>query len=165
MGFKDSFLDAALGDDMVDSTVEPRKKEQRVDQNPVAAEWVLRAMISMASIDGDLDEREVRLIRQTYRELSAKSLDPEAIAKAAEANAKSTDVLAEMAEVAPLLSIPSKEEILRAAYFILLADGRVADAETQRMRDIATALDVTESEFEAILENVAFALARRGRQP
>jgi len=138
-------------------------RERRVDQDPVAAEWILRAMLAMAAADGSLDEREIGLVQQTYRELSAKDLAREDITKAAEANAKAGDFLAELASVSTRLSAPTKEQIIRAAYLVLLADNEAASDEDKTLAQIATALEVPEVQLKAILDDLAIALISRNR--
>ena len=134
-----------------------------MDEDPVAAEWILRAMLAMATADGNLDEREIVLVRQTYRELTAKDLAREDITKAAEANLKAGDFLAELAAVAPLLSAPTKEEIIRAAYLVLLADGQITGEEGKKLEDIAEALGIAGLQLGTILDDLAVALATRNR--
>jgi tellurite resistance protein len=132
-----------------------------VDQDPVAAEWILRAMLATATADGKIDEREIVLVQQTYRELTAKDLARDDITKAAEANAKADDFLAELAAVAPLLSAPTKEEIIRATYLVLLADGQISGEEGKKLEDIAEALGIARLQLGTILDDLAVSLATR----
>ena len=49
------------------------------------------------------------------------------------------------------MSQETKEEIIRAAYLVLLADNRIAGEERKMLQDIAAALQVSKSHFDAIV--------------
>ena len=55
----------------------------------------------------------------------------------------------------------AKEEIIRAAYLVLLADDRIAGEERKKLKDIAAALQIPEIHFGAILEDLAIWLAQQ----
>lgn len=122
------------------------------------ADLILKAMIAEAAADGALDQKEICLIQQIYQDQSGKPITDEEIAKAAEANARSS-ILAELAAAAPNLDRETKEEIVRAAYLTLLADDRIAGEERKKLQDIAAALRIPEIHFGAILEDLAIWLA------
>ena len=103
------------------------------------ADWTLKAMVAMAASDGRLDSREVGLIQQVYEDRSGRKLTADAVARAAAANAEG-DVLAEFAAASAVLDKPAKEEIIRSAYLVLLADNHIAGEERKKLQDIATAL-------------------------
>ena len=63
--------------------------------------------------------------------------------------------MAELSAAAPVLDRETKEEIIRAAYLMLLADDRIAGEERKKLQDIAIALRVPEIHFGAILEDLA----------
>jgi uncharacterized membrane protein YebE (DUF533 family) len=122
------------------------------------AELILKAMIAVGAADGALDDKETGLIRQIYQDQSGKPITADEIARAAEANARSS-ILAELAAAAPNLDRDTKEEIIRAAYLTLLADDRIAGEERKKLQDIAAALRVPEIHFGAILEDLAIWLS------
>jgi hypothetical protein len=80
------------------------------------------------------------------------------VARAAEANAKG-DVHAEFAAASKVLDMDAKEEIIRAAYLVLLADELIAGQERKKLQDLAAALQIPEIHFGAILEDLAIMLA------
>ncbi len=108
---------------------------------PAEADFLLKAMVAVAASDGRLDSREIGLIQQIYRDQSGRSLTADEVARAAEANTRS-DVIAEFGAAAKSLDIESKEEIVRAAYLVLLADDRIAGEERKKLKDIAGALQI-----------------------
>ena len=128
---------------------------------PTEADWVLKAMVAIAASDGRLDTREVGLIRQVYEKQTGHSLTAPEIARAADTNAKG-DVLAQFAAASAMLDKPAKDEIIRSAYLVLLADNRISGEERKKLKDIAMALKIPEIHFGAILEDLA--LPRRGRK-
>jgi len=123
------------------------------------ADWILKAMVAVAASDGGLDERETGLIQQVYQDQSGRSLTADEVARAAEANAKG-DPIAEFGAAARVLDQATKEEIIRAAYLVLLADDRIAGEERKKLKDIAAALQIPEIHFGAILEDLAIWLAK-----
>ncbi|MBE3110656.1 MAG: TerB family tellurite resistance protein [Acidobacteria bacterium] len=125
------------------------------------ADWILRSMVAMASSDGRLDSREVSLIQRVYLDQSGRSLTAEEVAQAGQENAKSGNMLEQLAAVAPALDLDTKEEIIRASYLVLLADDRIAGEERKRLQDIAVALQVPEIHFGAILEDLAIWLVQQ----
>ncbi len=124
------------------------------------ADWILKAMVAVAGSDGRLDEREIGLIQQVYQDQTQRPLTADDVARAAEAGARG-DTIAEFASAARTLDEPSKEEVIRAAYLVLLADDRIAGEERKKLKDIAAALQIPEIHFGAILEDLAIWLARQ----
>ena len=83
-------------------------------------------MVAVAAADGRLDAQEIGLIQQVYKDQSGGTLTADEVASAVEANAKG-EVLAEFAAAAnSVLDKATKEEMIRAAYLVLLADDRIA---------------------------------------
>jgi uncharacterized membrane protein YebE (DUF533 family) len=119
------------------------------------ADWILKAMVAMAAADGRLDAREVGLIQQFYQDQTGRPVDAGGVARAAEAYATKRDLLAEFSAAAGGLSRETKEEIIRSAYLVLLADDRIAGEERKKLQDLAMALKVPEIHFGAILEDLA----------
>jgi tellurite resistance protein len=125
------------------------------------ADWILKAMVAMAAADGRLDAREVGLIQQVYQDQTGRTVDAGGIARAAEAYTTKRDLLAEFSAAAGGLSRETKEEIIRSAYLVLLADDRIAGEERKKLQDIAAALQIPEIHFGAILEDLAIWLAQQ----
>ena len=124
------------------------------------ADWILKAMVAVAGSDGQIDQRETGLIQQVYQDQSGRSLTADEVAKAAEANAKG-DTIAEFGVAAKVLDQAAKEEVIRAAYLVLLADDRIAGEERKKLKDIAAALQISEIHFGAILEDLAIWLTKQ----
>jgi uncharacterized membrane protein YebE (DUF533 family) len=114
-------------------------------------DWILKAMVAVAGADGRLNAREVGCIQKVFQERTGRAVDIGGVMRAVQAYATKQDVLAELSLAAGSMSDELKEEIIRAAYLTLLADERVAGAERERLQDMATALQISESRFDAIL--------------
>lgn len=127
------------------------------DPTSTEADWLLKAMVAIAASDGRLDTREVGLIQQVYEKQTGRRLTADEIAKASAPNAEG-DVLAQFAAAATVLNQPAKEEIIRSAYLVLLADNRISGEERKKLKDIAMALKIQEIHFGAILEDLALSL-------
>jgi tellurite resistance protein len=132
-----------------------------VVESPTDADWILKAMVAVAAADGRLDAREVALIQEVFQERTGHAVDESGVVMAAEVYATKRDILPELAAAATVMSRETKEEIIRAAYLVLLADGRIAAEERKKLKDIAAALQVPEIHFGAILEDLAISLAQR----
>jgi tellurite resistance protein len=130
-------------------------------EQPTEADWILRAMVAVAAADGRLDSREVTLIREVFEERTGRAVDVSGVASAAAVYATKRDILAELAAISGSMRRETKEEIIRSAYLVLLADGRIAGEERKKLKDIAIALQVPEIHFGAILEDVAISLAQQ----
>jgi tellurite resistance protein len=118
--------------------------------------WVLKAMVAVAASDGQLDSREIGLIQHVYRDQSGRSPTVTEIATVA---AKG-DAMAEFSAAAKVLDQATKEEMIKGAYLVLLADDRIAGEERKKLKDIAAALQIPEIHFGAILEDLSIWLAK-----
>jgi uncharacterized membrane protein YebE (DUF533 family) len=143
--------------------VKPLKEQDVAETFPSThSEWILKAMVAVAASDHRLDSREIGLIQQIYKDQSGQSLTADEIARAADANATG-NMLAQFAAAGETLDKETKEEMLRAAYLVLLADDRIAGEERKKLKDLAAALKVPEIHFGAILEDLAIWLAGQKR--
>jgi tellurite resistance protein len=130
------------------------KGGKSVVEKPTDADWILRAMVAVAAADGRLDAREVELIQKVYKERTGRSVDVSGVVLAVQTYATQRDVLAELSAVAGSMSRETKEEIIRAAYLTLLADKRIAGEECKKLKDVATALQISEKDYFAIVQGI-----------
>jgi len=129
------------------------------DEKP-QSDWVLKAMVAMAASDGHLDSREIGHVQSIYEACEGRPLAADAVARAAEENTK-INVRDELAAAAPGLEKSEKEEIVCAAYRVLLADNRVAGEERKNLHDIAKALNISEIHLGAMLEDLSASLENK----
>ena len=128
-----------------------------MSDNISKSDVILKAMVAMASADGHLDTREVGLIQEIYEDCTGTRLAADAIARAAQQNADE-DFREGLAALSPSLDLTTKDEILCAAYRVLLADNRVAGEERKELHDMAKALHISEIHLSALLEELAASL-------
>lgn len=121
---------------------------------------ILKAMIAVASADGNLADKEISLIQKVYEDQANRAISREEIADVAVSSSRD-GILAELGAASSSLDENTKEEIIRAAYLTLLADDLIAAEERKKLKDIATALRVPEIHFGAILEDLAIWLAEQ----
>ncbi|ODA69055.1 Tellurite resistance protein TerB [Methyloligella halotolerans] len=124
----------------------------------LGSEWILKTMVAMAKADGDLDRDEVDLIQRLYRDHAKEDVETDEIERIAEDDIRS-DFYASLAQAGKRLDEHSKEEIVRCAYLVLLADGEIAGAERKTLQEIAAALKIPEIHFGAILEDLSIWMA------
>lgn len=138
---------------------ESSKGKMADEQMNMDTDWVLKAMVAMAAADGRLDSRETDLIRQVYEDRTGRKLAADEVARAVGANATG-DALAQFAAASKTLDLETKEEMVRAAYLVLLADERIAGEERKKLKEISGALQISENHFGVILEDLAIWLAK-----
>ena len=141
------------------ATSESGRGKMADEQMNMDADWVLKAMVAMATADGRLDSRETDLIRQVYEDRTGRKLAADEVARAVGANATG-DALAQLAAASKTLDLETKEEMVRAAYLVLLADERIDGEERKKLKEISGALQISENHLGAILEDLAIWLAK-----
>ena len=119
---------------------------------PSEADWILKVMVAMAAADGRLNAGEVSLIQKVYKEWLGHSVDVSGVVSAARAYAIKRDVLVELSLAAGSMSRETKEEIIRAAYLVVLADKRIDTQEWKKLKDVASALQIPEDQFDAVVK-------------
>ena len=119
--------------------------------NPTDTDWIIKAMIAVAAADGRLNAREVALIQDLFQTQTGRSVDVSGIVLAARAYATKRDILAELSVAVGSMSEATREEIIRAAYLMLVADEYVAEPELKKLKDIAAALGISDDQLEAII--------------
>ena len=115
------------------------------------ADYILQAMVSMAAADGDVVESEVDAIRDIYAEMNGGKASLDEFDYVPDGTPRLTDRLARDRKA---LARRTREDILRAAYRVLLADGNIAAGERKKLEDIAEALDIPEIHKNVILEDI-----------
>ncbi|MDH3581485.1 MAG: TerB family tellurite resistance protein [Hyphomicrobiales bacterium] len=117
--------------------------------------FVLQAMVSMAAADGRIALSETETICALYAELTGERPTIEEIATAPDAyRARGLTFADILARERARLTREAKETILRSAYTVLLADGRVGARERKKLADFANALKISEIHRGVIFEDV-----------
>ncbi len=117
--------------------------------------FILQAMVSMAAADGAIGLSETETICALYSQLTGKHPTIEEIATAPDAYRASGLTFADiLARDRDRLTRETKETILKSAYAVLLADGRVGARERKKLTDFAEALQISEIHRSVIFEDV-----------
>lgn len=110
----------------------------------------------MGIADGNLRPVEANRICEVYERLTDQVIDHDHIGDLVEAHAADKtpthDLLSDVREE---LDRTTKENILKASYLTLIADGEISAEEHKRLRDFARALRIEEVHFNAIMEDLA----------
>ncbi len=116
---------------------------------------VKRTMVMMMVADGVVDAEEIKTIREVYGSVAGRELSEQAIhdeIKKAERSDKSlTD---QLGELAGNLNSEGKELVIRAAFFVALADGEFHDEERALLTDIGAALQMTPAHVRGTIDSM-----------
>lgn len=126
-----------------------------LDLDSTSRDLILRVMISMAAADGDIADVESATICAVFEAITGeRAVEAEVDAAVSAYEKRRTNIADDLAGAAPSLDKSIKEGIVRAAYLVLRADGRVAARERKKLVDIAHALKMPEIHISAILEDL-----------
>ena len=120
---------------------------------------VLTAMILMTLADHRVADAEVTRIRWLFGKVAG--LDGSQIPSAQDVRETIDQVRAEgleldayLARVAPRLDVATKRRMLKAAFVVATADGRIATEEDALLVRIARALDITPESYRGMLSQM-----------
>jgi len=117
--------------------------------------FILQAMVSMAAADGDALESKAATISTLYTQVTGDAVSADEINAAPCAyHARGLTFAGELAREHCRLTRKTKETILRGAYMVLLADGRVSARERKKLIDFVKALKISEIHRSVIFEDV-----------
>lgn len=121
--------------------------------------FILQAMVSMAAANGEVHESETATIATLYAQLTGDAVSAEEITTAPDAyHARGLTFAGQLEQERDRLTPTAKETILRGAYMVLLADGRVGARERKKLSDFVTALKISEIHRGVIFEDVECAI-------
>ncbi len=120
---------------------------------------ILLAMVSVAAADGDVHEDELATIRTVYEQVTGEVVSADDI-NSAHNNLQSQDLTftEQLALERDRLTRELQETILRSAYMVLLADGRVSARERKTLMEFSKALKISELRRGIIFEDVERAM-------
>jgi tellurite resistance protein len=120
---------------------------------------VLRIMLLMMMVDGRVEPSEKRMIIDLNQRLTGRALTMDDLEEHLRAIADAGMTALDFARTAaPLLNDPGKEMVLKAAYAVAVADGRVHPAERTLFHSLGRALAMSPGHIRAVLmESAALA--------
>jgi uncharacterized membrane protein YebE (DUF533 family) len=120
-------------------------------KEPTDTDWIIKAMIAVAASDGRLNAREVSLIQDLFEAQTGRPVDVSGIVLGVRAYANNRDILAELSIAEGGMSQETKEEIIRAAYLMLIADEYIAEPELKTLKEIAAALRISDDRLRTVI--------------
>jgi tellurite resistance protein len=128
---------------------------------------VLRVMLLMMLEDGRVQESEKRMIQDLYHRLTGRPLQRASLDEHLEAVVAARKSAVDYAgEVAPLLNEVGKELVLKAAFSVAVADGRIHPSERSLLERIGRALAMSPTHIRGVMaDSLAFAADLLGEDP
>ena len=117
--------------------------------------FILQAMVSMATADGDVLESETRTISTVFAQVTGDTVSADEINAAPCAyRTLGLTFAGQLAREHHNLTRETKETILRGAYMVLLADGHISARERKKLLDFVRAMKISEIHRSVIFEDV-----------
>lgn len=128
------------------------------DLSPTPREVILQVMLMITLVDGKVSEDELTRMRWVAGRLggeeSPRVSDMEVRAAVERASREDFDLDRYLRDVAPLLHEDDKRRVLKAAFVVACADGRVVDKEDAMLGRIARALGISPAAYRATLRHM-----------
>lgn len=122
-----------------------------------------RVMVRMAMVDGALCEAEVARVRWNVGRLTGTTPSEERVRRdAAQVHARGLPLDQFLEEIGAGLGREDRRTLVQAAYIIATADGAVPEAEDRLLVALARSLEVSPSEYRALVSPMALARALDG---
>lgn len=116
---------------------------------------VKQVMIAMLLADGVIDDEEVKMLQSHYREITGTEIpEDELREEIAVVHASGSSAIEMVQNIVPHLNNSGKETVMRAAYAIAAADGRIDESEQVFFAELGKALELTPAHAAGILQEV-----------
>jgi ABC-type sugar transport system ATPase subunit len=102
-----------------------------------------------------IDEEEVETIRLVYGKLAKREIERAEIDKEVDvAKREGRSLRQYLSSVVGNLNDAGKEMVVRTAFFVAAADGKITDEETALMAELASALEMTPAHFKGVVDGL-----------
>jgi len=143
---KDTYKPAVL-------TETPGASETRFEAEFHAA--VKRVMVLMMMADGRVDEEEIETIRLVFGKLADREVGREEVDREMEAaRSDGRGLRPYVASVVGKLNDHGKELVVKAAFFVAAADGKITDEESALLSELAAALEMSPAHFKGLVDEL-----------
>jgi uncharacterized membrane protein YebE (DUF533 family) len=113
---------------------------------------LIRSMIAIAAADEELHQTEIDTIQSILRRIYGSEIGLDVLESAHnKMNSKTFSLHDELKSTQSQISVKMKHMIVRACYFVLVADGRIDDREKSRIAELAATLQIEASTFAKII--------------
>ena len=119
---------------------------------------LLSVMVLMCRVDDDIDDAEIMRIRWIFEKLTGRRLEREdVLTVVGQVGSDQTDLDGYLEMLGKELSLEERHMVLKAAFGIAVADGKVVDAEDAMMQRTARALQIDPKDYRAIANHMMVA--------
>ena len=116
---------------------------------------IKRVMVEMMLADGVVDDEEVAVITNIYGQLAGTEVSEHDIrTEIVEAETRTGDVTAALAEMAGNLNDNGKEMVVKAAFMVAAADGEFQDEEKELIGSIGKALEMSPAHMNGVIASM-----------
>ena len=115
---------------------------------------MLQTMAMMMIADGDIDDREVEVIQGIYQQLTGTALSRDELIGEAHRHGANANLTFALAEVRTSMNAEGREQVLRAAMHVALADEVLTDEEKALLDQIASTLMIPSSRASMIWDEI-----------
>jgi tellurite resistance protein len=117
---------------------------------------VKRVMVMMMMADGRIDDEEVETIRLVFGKLSDREVSKEEVDKEVtavqSAQSEGQGLRQYLNNVSATLNDSGKELVVKAAFFVAAADGKITEEETALLAELAGALEMSPAHFKGVID-------------
>ena len=119
---------------------------------------LLSVMVLMCRVDDDVADAEIMRIRWIFEKLTGRRLEGDDVQTVvAQVGSDQTDLDGYLEMLGEQLPLEDRRMVLKAAFGIAVADGKVVDAEDEMMRRTAKALRIDPDDYRAIASHMMVA--------
>lgn len=119
---------------------------------------LLSVMVLMCRVDDDIADAEIMRIRWIFEKLTGRKLErDDVLTVVGQVGADQTDLDAYLEQLGNELSLDDRRTVLKAAFGIAVADGKIVDAEDAMMQKTARALQIDPQDYRAIASHMMVA--------
>ena len=115
-------------------------------------EAVKRVMTMMMLADGKIEQDEVTTIRGIFTDIAGHELSIDELENEIDdCNNNPTSMKEYLKTIGPMLNDNGKETIIKAAYYISVSDGELADDEIKLLKQISKYLEISSAHLNGII--------------
>ena len=131
----------------------PEEEEREIKEYFQAA--LKKEIVMMMLADGEIDSREIKMIKDIYLDVAGQSISENEIKQEVRECKNNPETLKKyLREIFPYINENGKEILIKAAYYMLIADGKEDLKEMDLLKIISKALEITPAHLRGIIQQV-----------